>query len=92
MAVSPTGGYDFRSNEIIANMQADAAKEIFGYPTTDGQVAQSGKLIDITGEVGSVKLNVDMSQYTFKLANGSEVTTCPAALGEFEIEVVSHIR
>lgn len=82
LSVSPTGGYDFRSNEIIAQMQADAANQILGYPTADGQNSQDGKLIDITGAVGSVKLNVDMSRYAFKLENGSDVTTCPAALGE----------
>ncbi|KDN41988.1 hypothetical protein K437DRAFT_168789 [Tilletiaria anomala UBC 951] len=70
-ALSPTGGYDWKSNEIIAQYQVDAAKSILG----------SDNLIDVVGAVKSVKMNVDMSSYKFTLANGSEVHTCPAALG-----------
>ncbi len=70
-AVSPTGGYDFRSNEIIAQLQVDAAKDVM----------DRSDLLAVSGPVRSVKMNVDMGHYQFKLENGTEVTTCPAALG-----------
>ena len=69
--LSPTGGYDWRSNEIIARLQVDAAKGIMD--RTD--------LLSLSGTVKSAKMNVDMNSYTFTLPNGTSVNTCPAALG-----------
>jgi neutral ceramidase len=69
--LSPTGGYDWRSNEIIARLQVDAAKGIMD--RTD--------LLSLSGTVKSAKMNVDMNSYTFTLPNRTSVTTCPAALG-----------
>ncbi|KAE8241470.1 hypothetical protein A4X13_0g7402 [Tilletia indica] len=73
LAQSPTGSYDWKSNQIIAQKQVDAAQEVMGRPLK--------KLAHLEGVVNSVKLNVDMSQFAFTLQNGTAVQTCPAALG-----------
>ncbi|KAF7298390.1 Neutral ceramidase [Mycena kentingensis (nom. inval.)] len=62
--------YGFHSNEIIAQRQVDAAKSLM-----------SSKLAPISGTVRSVHINLNMANYTFKLANGSSATTCPPAMG-----------
>ncbi|CAD6893059.1 unnamed protein product, partial [Tilletia caries] len=73
LAQSPTGSYDWKSNQIIAQKQVDAAHEVMRKPLE--------KLAKLEGAVNSVKLNVDMSQFAFTLRNGTAVQTCPAALG-----------
>ncbi|EPQ28856.1 uncharacterized protein PFL1_03659 [Pseudozyma flocculosa PF-1] len=89
LEVSPTGSWDFASNEIIARMQVDAARDIMSRPASagggdgdgDGDEYSSLTLIDEGGPVKSVKMNVDMSRYTVYRKDGSRVKTCPAALG-----------
>jgi len=73
LAQSPTGSYDFKSNQIIAQKQVDAAATVMQKPVD--------KLAGVAGTVNSVKLNVDMSKFAFTLPNGTAVKTCPAALG-----------
>ncbi|SAM69971.1 related to neutral ceramidase [Ustilago bromivora] len=79
---SPTGGYDWASNEIIARKQVDAARSIMerstSSPSSDGEYDEMTALI---GPIKSVKMNVDMSAYTVYRPDGSRVKTCPAALG-----------
>lgn len=83
--VSPTGGYDWASNEIIARKQVDAARSIMQRPTTPSSSSSSeGEYEGMTilnGPIKSVKMNVDMSSYTVYRSDGSRVKTCPAALG-----------
>lgn len=84
LAVSPTGSYDFASNEIIARKQVDAARSIM---SRDSKLAvkvaedEYEGMTQLTGPVKSVKMNIDMSQYTVYRPDGSRVKTCPAALG-----------
>lgn len=73
LSMSPTGGYDWRSNEIIAEMQAKTAEEI---------LSRSEKAwTPLSGPTRAVKWVVDMSNYTFALPNGTRVSTRPASLG-----------
>ncbi|KAK0548873.1 hypothetical protein OC846_004324 [Tilletia horrida] len=73
LAQSPTGSWDWKSNQIIAQKQVDAARAVMDQSLD--------KLFSVNGEVNSVKLNVDMSQFAFPLLNGTTVKTCPAAFG-----------
>ncbi|GAK62301.1 neutral/alkaline nonlysosomal ceramidase [Moesziomyces antarcticus] len=81
--VSPTGSYDFASNEMIARKQVDAARSIMERdPEATGHVEDEyERTTMLTGPVKSVKMNVDMSQYTVYRPDGTRVKTCPAALG-----------
>lgn len=81
LAVSPTGGYDWASNEMIARKQVDAARTIMARNTTGTDKDDIESMALLTGPVKSVKMNVDMSRYTVYRADGSRVKTCPAALG-----------
>ncbi len=87
IGVSPTGSYDWASNEIIARKQVDAARSIMDRDTTSSASKVMEKkdeyesMAELTGPVKSVKMNVDMSQYTVYRPDGSRVKTCPAALG-----------
>ncbi|KAI3487619.1 hypothetical protein L1887_48400 [Cichorium endivia] len=81
--VSPTGSYDFASNEMIARKQVDAARNIMERQpeaTADAE-DEYDRMTMLTGPVQSVKMNVDMSQYTVYRPDGTRVKTCPAALG-----------
>ncbi|KAJ7499885.1 Neutral/alkaline nonlysosomal ceramidase [Mycena latifolia] len=62
--------FGFHSNEMIAQIQVDAAKSLM-----------SSKLAPVTGSVRSVHVYLDMANHTFKLANGTTAQTCPAAMG-----------
>ncbi|KZT55934.1 Neutral/alkaline nonlysosomal ceramidase [Calocera cornea HHB12733] len=62
---------DYESNRIIGYNQFQAAKEI---------MSSSTRAL-LTGNVRAVHQYVDMSDYKFKLANGTNVSTCPPALG-----------
>lgn len=73
LLAGPTGGWDWSSNQVIAKYQADTAVKLLNKPRKE--------MISIDGEVRSVKWNVAMSGFSFPLANGTSVTTCPAALG-----------
>ncbi len=58
----------------IGKRQSDAAKGLYN--------SWAGKSTDVSGaSVKSFHVSHDMSTYSFKLANGSTVKTCPAALG-----------
>ncbi|SPO20031.1 related to neutral ceramidase [Ustilago trichophora] len=83
LPVSPTGGYDWASNEIIARKQVDAARSIMDRPATAtfSHADDYESMTHLTGPIKSVKMNVDMSQYTVYRPDGSRVKTCPAALG-----------
>ena len=61
---------DVSSNNIIGQLQADAAISLMASPLTE-----------VTGSVRSVHQYIDMSKYSFPLANGTVVTLCSAALG-----------
>ncbi|KAJ6578582.1 Neutral/alkaline nonlysosomal ceramidase [Mycena sp. CBHHK59/15] len=60
----------FHSNQMIAEVQVDAAKTILG-----------STLASVTGSVRSVHVYLDMANHTFALPNGTTVETCPAAMG-----------
>ncbi|KZV99360.1 Neutral/alkaline nonlysosomal ceramidase [Exidia glandulosa HHB12029] len=62
---------DFESNRIIGDRQFQGAKKL---------VTQT-KLAPVQGVVRSIHQYVDMTNYTFALANGTTVHTCPAAMG-----------
>lgn len=79
--VSPTGSYDWASNEIIARKQVDAARDIMSRDSSASSDKELEGMTQLTGPVKSVKMNVDMSQYTVYRPDGSRVKTCPAALG-----------
>ncbi|SJX60407.1 related to neutral ceramidase [Sporisorium reilianum f. sp. reilianum] len=79
--VSPTGGYDWASNEITARKQVDAAREIMQRDSRSAAAGEFEGMTLLTGPIKSVKMNVDMSKYTVYRADGSRVKTCPAALG-----------
>lgn len=55
----------------IGKRQFDGALSIY----------KSSELTPITGNVRSFHTFVDFSEFTFKLPNGTEVSTCPAAMG-----------
>lgn len=63
--------FGFASNAIIGTNQNNAASSL---------LSNSG-LSSISGSVRSVHIFVNMSQYTFNLANGTTVNTCPPAMG-----------
>lgn len=73
LLAGPTGSWDWSSNQVIAKYQADTAKSLLDKSTS--------AMAAIEGEVRSVKWNVPMGHFTFPLSDGTEVTTCPAALG-----------
>ncbi|PWN48894.1 Neutral/alkaline nonlysosomal ceramidase [Violaceomyces palustris] len=93
LAVSPTGSYDWLSNEMIARMQVEAAAKIMERPSCgikagegssqgEGRSGEDSTTTELIGnEVNSVKMNFDMSRYTVYRKDGTRVTTCPAALG-----------
>ncbi|KAJ7618532.1 Neutral/alkaline nonlysosomal ceramidase [Roridomyces roridus] len=60
----------FHSNEMIAQIQVDAAKKLM-----------SSTLSPVTGSVRSVHVYLNMANHTFALPNGTQVQTCPAAMG-----------
>lgn len=70
----PTGGWDWSGNEQIAELQAQTAQELLE-KNIDQQTLVS------SSPVRSVKWNIAMSNYSFTLPNGTQVTTCPAAFG-----------
>lgn len=71
LAKSPTGSFDYLSNEVIAQKQMDAAKSL---------VDASKGAKPLVGPVRAIKLNVPMGNFTFN--NGThDVKTCTAALG-----------
>ncbi|KAJ1030307.1 hypothetical protein NDA16_001217 [Ustilago loliicola] len=78
--VSPTGGYDWASNEIIARKQVVAARTIMDRSPSASSEEYEG-LTTLSGPIKSVKMNVDMSAYPVYRPDGSRVKTCPAALG-----------
>ncbi|KAF8526003.1 Neutral/alkaline nonlysosomal ceramidase [Hysterangium stoloniferum] len=61
---------DFESNFLIGKAQADGA-----------QAVMNKKRVPVSGSVRSVHQYINMAEYTFTLANGTQVTTCPAAMG-----------
>ncbi|KAJ6503191.1 Neutral/alkaline non-lysosomal ceramidase-domain-containing protein [Mycena vitilis] len=61
--------YAFHSNEMIAQIQVDAAKSLVG-----------SNLAPVTGSVRSVHVYLDRANHTFTLPNGTTVGTCPAAM------------
>ncbi|KAG5653121.1 hypothetical protein H0H81_002188 [Sphagnurus paluster] len=61
---------DFESNRIIGDKQFQGA-----------QAVMNGARSPVTGKVRSVHVYMNMSSYKFKLTNGTEVSTCPAAMG-----------
>ncbi|KAJ6544353.1 Neutral/alkaline nonlysosomal ceramidase [Mycena capillaripes] len=62
--------FGFHSNEMIAQIQVDAAKSLM-----------NKQLAPVTGSVRSVHIYLDMANHTFALPNGTTVGTCPAAMG-----------
>ncbi|KAF7324309.1 Neutral/alkaline nonlysosomal ceramidase [Mycena venus] len=62
--------FGFHSNEMIAQVQVDAAKSLM-----------SKSLAPVTGTVRSVHINLNMANHSFVLPNGTTVNTCPAAMG-----------
>ncbi|KAG8698106.1 hypothetical protein FRC09_007432, partial [Ceratobasidium sp. 395] len=62
---------DFESNRIIGENQFKGAKTLM-----DGNALQS-----VQGAVRSLHTYVTMSNYSFTLANGTTVHTCPPAMG-----------
>ncbi|CAE6505603.1 unnamed protein product [Rhizoctonia solani] len=61
---------DFESNLIIGTNQFNGAKTLMG-----------STLPSVAGAVRSLHSYVNMSSYSFALANGTAVTTCPPAMG-----------
>ncbi|KAG9004115.1 hypothetical protein FRB93_010463 [Tulasnella sp. JGI-2019a] len=62
---------DFKSNEIIGAKQFEGARTLM----------EDTPLTYINGPIRSLHSYIDMSNYTFVLTNGTEVTTCSPALG-----------
>ncbi|KAJ6571882.1 Neutral/alkaline nonlysosomal ceramidase [Mycena capillaripes] len=62
--------FGFHSNQMIAQVQVNAAKTILGK-----------SLASVTGSVRSVHVYLDMANHTFVLPNGTTAETCPAAMG-----------
>ncbi|KAF7348448.1 Neutral ceramidase [Mycena venus] len=62
--------FGFHSNEMIAQIQVNAAKTILGK-----------SLSTVSGTVRSVHVYLDMANHTFTLPNGTTAQTCPAAMG-----------
>ncbi|KAF8308277.1 Neutral/alkaline nonlysosomal ceramidase [Clavulina sp. PMI_390] len=65
--------YGFESSRIIGNNQFTAAKSLME--------GTAGSLVGVSGQVKGLHTYVNMTNYSFKLANGTQVTTCPAAMG-----------
>ena len=63
---------DFESNYMIGSYQFEGAKTVM----------EQQSLTSISGPVKAVHTYVDMTQYSFTLANGTKVQTCPPAMGE----------
>ncbi|KAF8058537.1 Neutral/alkaline nonlysosomal ceramidase [Lyophyllum atratum] len=61
---------DFESNRIIGDKQFKGA-----------QAVMSGSRIPVSGTVRSVHTYMNMATHTFNLPNGTQVSTCPAAMG-----------
>ncbi|XP_017484039.1 PREDICTED: neutral ceramidase-like [Rhagoletis zephyria] len=61
----------FESTKIIGQLQYQKAKELF--ESTSGQL--------VKGDVRLIYENINMTDRVVTLANGTKVTTCPAALG-----------
>ncbi|KAJ7165659.1 Neutral/alkaline nonlysosomal ceramidase [Mycena crocata] len=62
--------FGFHSNEMIAQVQVNAAKSLMG-----------STLKPVTGSVRSVHIYLNMANHTFTLPNGTAAQTCPAAMG-----------
>ncbi|KAB5592796.1 hypothetical protein CTheo_3780 [Ceratobasidium theobromae] len=62
---------DFESNRIIGENQYLGAKKLMN----------DNGLVSVKGSVRSLHTYVNMSNYTFPLANGTTVHTCPPAMG-----------
>lgn len=62
---------DAESNRLIALNQSNMAQQLY----------KGSSRTPIAGGVKSLHTFVDMSQYSFTTSNGTNVTTCPAALG-----------
>ncbi|KAK7053720.1 Neutral/alkaline nonlysosomal ceramidase [Favolaschia claudopus] len=62
--------FGFHSNEMIAQIQVDAAKSLM-----------SKSLAPVSGSVRSVHINLNMANHTFNLPNGTAAKTCPPAMG-----------
>lgn len=60
----------FESTKIIGQLQYEKAKELF---ESRGEV--------VKGEVRLIYENINMTDRVVRLANGTKVTTCTAALG-----------
>jgi neutral ceramidase len=58
------------SNAIIGTNQFNAAQTLLG-----------SSLNGLSGQVKSIHIFVNMSQYSFTLSNGTATTTCPPAMG-----------
>lgn len=67
----PAALYGFESNSIIGNKQFEAAQTLM----------TGNSLAGVSGSVRSVHIYLDMANHTFTLTNGTNVNTCPAALG-----------
>lgn len=63
---------DFESNSIIGQLQFAAAQTVM-----NGSAPTS----PVSGTVRSVHLYMNMSSHTFVLPNGTQVSTCPPAMG-----------
>ncbi|KAJ6566570.1 Neutral/alkaline nonlysosomal ceramidase [Mycena capillaripes] len=70
--------WGFGSNREIGARQARAAGAILRNAQAQGG---EGMMRAVKGRVRSAHAHVDMSRYEFVLANGTVVTTCPAAMG-----------
>ncbi|KAJ7200981.1 Neutral/alkaline nonlysosomal ceramidase [Mycena rebaudengoi] len=62
--------FGFHSNQMIAQIQVDAAKKLM-----------SSQLAPVTGSVRSVHINLNMANHTFTLPDGTTASTCPPAMG-----------
>lgn len=61
---------DFESNRIIGDKQFRGA-----------QAVMNGARSSVSGTVRSVHVYMNMATHTFNLPNGTQVSTCPAAMG-----------
>ncbi|KAJ8591584.1 Neutral/alkaline nonlysosomal ceramidase [Rhizopogon salebrosus TDB-379] len=62
---------DFESNRIIGQAQFEATRTVM----------EGSNMTGVSGNVKSVHVYLDMTNYTFTLPNGTLARTCPAALG-----------